>query len=1016
MKVHELAGELGLSNNDVQRTARRLGLNPRTSSAVLSPRDVEQIREEVAANGPTTVEVQNAVRASADAKREAALRPRQSDAHVEPVAVEPAKSGFQILAHEDYETWLLRDDVPQQVRRRANLIHEQIVARGEPTVWKRTVGVNKGWSRTPLGGSNKNQYYMYWAKRGHKAADPWTMPPRSVLIRDVRHHDRTNEPIAGAGEAHVLARRDAISEIAAPDSPYSATQREIAVSRDRVRIIKGHPGSGKTTSLFLRARVMPSGRLVYVTYSSRLAEDARAEFGAHLRQGVEHVVLTVDDLWAAVGGARVTAETRELVSVMETAMATARVDKGPWDGKPELLYAELYGHLVGGATDAEDLPNDARAEDGAAARQRYSERRSILGARATERAWAVGQQLSASLPALFPGPTRAAALLSDASRVERLARWLGKVDVFLVDEIQDLTRVELRALFAVLSCNARLNQHELVAFVAGDEGQTVRPTDFDWGALNGVIHEALGIKPRPAELDQNVRSPRAIAGLVNHSWGLYRRLLKEERPAGKAHADIVEDGVGRLLHCRHGGDSGDLKDFVTRLAQTMNVQWVTPSTAGLSVVGVASKEFLTSTEAKGLGFRTVAILNCGDRLLEAQRLAAVDTKMPEVQRLHARSIIDQLRVSISRSMDTLVFVEGSSPEANDALLDFLQPTSGDWSELALVNLSPEQLVENLLADFADTAARVEEYINRARAFLPDRPVQAAQNVEYALRLLEGAADSDGFDKSAMRSEAAAVGAEAKLIQAATSATSEFQTHLVEAVRLAKVSARPALAKLAGQLGDTDKATISIAATAIERAERALRELESDSARPLAQTAAEQYLLRRAGELVAIATSKSASEYASIWAALERLRILARYHNRHDDLDNWRDNLSAAATRSMLQKGSVPDAEKWLSRHRKPPVRLAAEVAERRDAWAEAAGLYEQDGDHGAALRCARSAPDLSNALRLAKQLGDASVVRRLEWMSRLLEATRHPEGDEIAAMTPAERNLLTGVLQAAASG
>ncbi len=65
--------------------------------------------------------------------------------------------------------------------------------------------------------------------------------------------------------------------------------------------------------------------------------------------------------------------------------------------------------------------------------------------------------------------------------------------------------------------------------LAGDEAQTVRPTDFEWGWLNDLLHARVGT-PAEYKLKSNLRSPRRIAELVNRVWDLYAHLEKQ-RPA-----------------------------------------------------------------------------------------------------------------------------------------------------------------------------------------------------------------------------------------------------------------------------------------------------------------------------------------------------------------------------------------------------------------------------------------------------------------------------------------------------
>ncbi len=100
-----------------------------------------------------------------------------------------------------------------------------------------------------------------------------------------------------------------------------------------------------------------------------------------------------------------------------------------------------------------------------------------------------------------------------------------------MDEIQDLTPLEA---FVVLALGRNLNADGRYApiLLAGDEAQTVRPTDFEWAWLNDMLHTTLS-QPLEFKLSVNLRSPRRIADVVNRAWDFYDYLHKHDRPSGR---------------------------------------------------------------------------------------------------------------------------------------------------------------------------------------------------------------------------------------------------------------------------------------------------------------------------------------------------------------------------------------------------------------------------------------------------------------------------------------------------
>ena len=59
---------------------------------------------------------------------------------------------------------------------------------------KATVGSNRGWRRSPLGGNGGNHFYLYWTLDHPTLAAAADAAGRTVFGRAVRHHDATSEP------------------------------------------------------------------------------------------------------------------------------------------------------------------------------------------------------------------------------------------------------------------------------------------------------------------------------------------------------------------------------------------------------------------------------------------------------------------------------------------------------------------------------------------------------------------------------------------------------------------------------------------------------------------------------------------------------------------------------------------------------------------------------------------------------------------------------------------------------
>ena len=123
----------------------------------------------------------------------------------------------------------------------------QLATSGRTPRMKGTVGHDVSWRRTPI---HANHYYLWWTPAGVRGTESLSsqVSRNSLFLRSVRHHDETSQPLP----LGVLSDY-AIADVTKLD-PLYPDQREIAkvVPTDQgveVRVVEGHPGSGKTVAL-----------------------------------------------------------------------------------------------------------------------------------------------------------------------------------------------------------------------------------------------------------------------------------------------------------------------------------------------------------------------------------------------------------------------------------------------------------------------------------------------------------------------------------------------------------------------------------------------------------------------------------------------------------------------------------------------------------------------------------------------------------------------------------------------
>ena len=313
-----------------------------------------------------------------------------------------------------------------------------------------------------------------------------------------------------------IEREPALTETsqAAPDSPalrwLHGTRNEFELldkpiifddAQEAVRrlpppiVVIGSAGSGKTAVTLARLREM-EGRVLYVTLSAYLAQSARSLYAAH---GFENPAQEVDFL-----SYREFMETlrvppgRELgfsafASWYERHRQAARASLGELDA--HALFEEFRGVI--GANPQGPLSLDAYLALGP--------RQSLLDPTARQAAHALFQRYQQWLQ-----EARLFDLNLVAWQWQKLAQPL--YDFVVIDEVQDLTNVQLALVLACLK--------EPGAFLlCGDSNQIVHPNFFSWAAVrslfwNGLAgaaaqHQTLSV------LQANFRNTRSVTALAN---------------------------------------------------------------------------------------------------------------------------------------------------------------------------------------------------------------------------------------------------------------------------------------------------------------------------------------------------------------------------------------------------------------------------------------------------------------------------------------------------------------------
>lgn len=694
-------------------------------------------------------------------------------------------SGYRLLKHRQYE--LLAERLPDSIRRKAMWAQVLLGTRGRTPNVKTTTGYNARWRRTPVQGYH---YYLWWiplseSELAGRAAGSQAAP--TILVHSIRHHDETDNPID-------LASLDEFEEVPliSLDPRFDeqhAVGRQFQMAPIVPATVRGLPGSGKTVALFYLVRdlVLEGGleQLLYVTYTSRLKRAAREFLGAQAPELAQRVhIRTLAELEKELTGLPALSDPlSDLADFRRYLELQPSASLGGWRRYPATLYTEIRAHILGRTFPAGyPLPTQRLAEtvfaDGQFDIGAYAAARGLTREEANA-ATRLAERLRGER--FFLDQTAASQalglLLGSPSGSLKLPAWLRTLDGLVVDEVQDLTLLQVAFLAELARSQKR--QRRLAVVVAGDESQIVQPSGFDWGSTKDLLREVLGANPQEFEFRHQRRSPRNLAYVIDNAWNFYAQLPKTLRPSANrqsflddaemelavsTHRPDLSDEHGRLLICplpetlrqQNAEATRQWRSFVAELAELpgralIDLCALLPSLAN-GRERAAEEVLFNVREIKGLERNTVILLGLNQIYQQVMRLTASSSDVPPL--LEARRLIDEMRVALSRSTDKLVLLEEPDAPVLDALS--IDNVAGhytiSWSALRDLlrteQMSEIEVVEGYLDEVDDLIERKrwEQARNRNRRAhefavqMEDRALQREAQSQYIQIFVQEAAN------------------------------------------------------------------------------------------------------------------------------------------------------------------------------------------------------------------------------------------------------------------------------------
>jgi len=696
-------------------------------------------------------------------------------------------SGYRLLKHHQYER--NAEHLPDSIRRKAEWAQVLLGTRGRTPNVKTTSGYNARWRRTPVQGYH---YYLWWIplSESQLAHNPNDSTGQTILVYSIRHHDETDDPID-------LTSLEDFEEIALTSldprfDEQRAVSRHVDAGDTALATVKGLPGSGKTISLFYLVRdlALQSNlqHLLYVTYTARLKRAARDFLAAQAPEMESRIhIRTLTELEKEITGLPTYVDPLgELADFQRYLDRQPASTLGVWRRYPASLYTEVRAHILG-----RTFPAGYPLPESRLAKAVFSEERFDVNAYAAAR-HLTGEEAGAAIRLaerlrnnrFFLDQTAASRALTLVGQ-RKLPAWLRAIDGIIVDEVQDLTLLQIALLAELARMRARERNGHMALVVAGDESQIVQPSGFDWGVTKDLLREVLDVNPSEFEFRHQRRSPRNLAYLIDNSWNFYVTLPKMLRPSANRQSFLDDADVelavsthrpdaaeenGRLLicplpeHLRTGtqGAAGHWQTFTEELAELpgralVDLSGVLAATIPAAQEGKTGEVLFSAREIKGLERNTVLILGLNESYRQAMRLADITGDSPPL--FEARRLMDEMRVAISRSTDKLILFEEPDAAVLEALhIDHITGHhTMTWDALRDLlrteQMSEIEVVEGYLDEVDDLAERrrweqAKRRNRRAYEFavqIEDRSLQREAQAQFVQIHLQEA--DDNYERS-----------------------------------------------------------------------------------------------------------------------------------------------------------------------------------------------------------------------------------------------------------------------------
>ncbi|HUQ90371.1 MAG TPA: hypothetical protein VM120_01740, partial [Bryobacteraceae bacterium] len=575
-------------------------------------------------------------------------------------------------------------------------------------------------------------------------------------------------------------------------------------------------------------------------------------------------------------------------------------------------------------------------------------------------------------------------------------------DCIAIDECQDLTAMEAFVLVALAGAIRTRKRAPIPFLVAGDEAQTVRPTDFEWAWLSEMLHNFL-MTPQEFRLQSNLRSPRQIAQVVNNVWDLYSEVEKKDRPSGSGYAEIDDDAADQIFYCA-AAPGEELNSLFADLAGREGLALIAmEDTIPKAVPQKFHSSILTVAEAKGLDFHTACLIDAGKVLDSVFALEGERSGMTDLASIRRRLSIDRLRVALSRPTDRLIWLDVQPKQDTvNRTMAFFNPDKGAHTVTLVI---PSAVQTALAEEQLDVEERVQRCVHDARQYLSIRPEIAWSRAHQAVTLLgEERSNRVWVSDVELRKTAYLTLAEVcfRLAMLGVKLPPELGSPKLmhQASQAATSSGSAQLGRILFQVGFLDGLGEAGVASLAENIVKNRQELPEWFFQSIAPKASLWATMLEVGMRVPENAGRLAALLPDFYDAVSL-----------PDAESRKRTLMGATVHSFMQNRRFQDALGVLEKQPERDYDREAQCYRGMGDLKRAAQTYLKVENFKEALACYREIPDFDAAYKLIRSVGDHPAAASYLWLSKLRKLLEERPAEFQKVMTAGERVMLEQIME-----